>query len=200
MATHINRETWLKAATELLDKEFFTGRGHKLPEKLLASCGFPYKSAKAIGQCWSPDVTDDATHHIFICPSLGDPMLVLATHLHELIHACVGIKEGHKGRFAELARGFGLKGRLTATYAEEGSELWHKLAMFAAELGPYPHSPMQKKAMARPRGTAQGGWVRFKSPEQPKYRVLVSPKMLEEFGAPLDPWGNQMEEITPEAK
>lgn len=190
---HDTRESWLKAATELLDKEFFDGRGYKLPEKIQVAVGFPYKASKAIGQCFSPDVTTDETTHIFICPSMGESLQVLATHLHELIHACVGLKEGHRGMFAKLAREFGLKGRLTATYAEEGSELWERLCMIDAQLGPYPHSAMRKASTKRQ--PAAGGWVRMFSPENPAYKVLVSPKMLEEFGAPVDPWGNEMEPV-----
>ncbi len=190
---HDTREAWLKAATALLDKEFFEGRGYKLPEKIQVAVGFPYRASKAIGQCFSPDVTTDETTHIFICPSMGDALQVLATHLHELIHAAVGIKEGHRGLFAKLAREFGLQGKLTATYAEEGSELWTRLCNIQAELGPCPHSAMKKTQ--RPRGQAQGGWVRMFSPDNPAYKALVSPKMLEEFGPPMDPWGNEMRPV-----
>lgn len=191
MNKHETREAWLKAATELLDKEFFSGRGYSLPAKLQVSCGIPFGSAKAIGQYWPPSTSQDETINIFVCPSLSDPISVLATHLHELIHAVAGPEAKHGGLFKKLAREFGLAGKLTATYAEEGSELWTKLVALSTALGNYPHSPI-KKRQPKVKQKANGGWVRMRSTENEKYKVLVSPKMLEEFGPPNDPWGNEM--------
>lgn len=190
MKKHETRESWLMAATELLNKEFFSGRGYSLPNKIQVACGIPFGSAKAVGQYWPPSNTEDETINIFICPSLGEPIRVLATHLHELVHAATP-GEKHGGAFKKLAREFGLAGKLTATYAEEGSELWNKLAALSTSLGDYPHSPMKKKA-PKEKQKANGGWVRLYSPQEEKYKTLISPKMLEEFGVPLDPWGNEM--------
>lgn len=191
MNKHETREAWLKAATVLLEKEFFSDGTYSVPTKLQVSCGIPYGAAKAIGQYWPPSNSQDETINIFVCPSLSDPISVLATHLHELIHAVAGPEAKHGGLFKTLARKVGLAGKLTATYAEEGSELWLKLAAMSTALGNYPHSPIRKRK-PKPKGETAGGWIRLKSPENEKYKVLVSPKMLEEHGAPTDPWGNEM--------
>jgi hypothetical protein len=190
--TFATREQWLNAATELLDKKFFDGNGYTLPAKKACSCGFP-KSARghAIGQCWAPETSTDGTINMFICPTQDDPIRVLDILLHELIHAQVGTAAGHKGPFKKMAKEFGLEGKATATFAAEGSELWKQLSHISEQLGPYPHKKMVPGLKKKTRGS-MGGWVRFKSITEEEYRVLVSPKMLDEHGSPRDPWGEEM--------
>lgn len=192
---HTTREGWLVAAMNALDKKFFDGKGYTLPEKRACSCGFP-KGAKgrAIGQCWGTETSSDGTANMFICPTLDEPIEVLATLLHELIHAWDNCKNGHKGPFKKLMKEFGLVGKATATTCAPGSDLHKTLASIATELGEYPHkkmTPLTKKSK-RP---SMGGWVRLYSTNEEDYKVLVSPKMLEENGAPLDPWGDKMKRV-----
>lgn len=187
---HTTREGWLAAAIRLLDDEFFKPSAYVIPEKLQVSCGFPkYATGKAIGQCWDCQVSTDGTTHMFISPVLDSAIEVLQVELHEMIHASVGVKEGHKGAFRKLAKEFGMAGKMTATYAEPEGELWNRLAKVAAVLGPYPHAAM--KPMKRP-GKPTNGWVRYQSITEPKYTIMISPKSLEEWGAPTDPWGDEM--------
>ena len=188
---HNTREGWLIEAVELLDKEFFKGNGYTLPEKIQCSCGFPRGHAKAIGQCWDPKVSADGTTHLFICPTQADQMRVLDILLHELIHAAVGVECGHKGLFKKVAKEFGLEGKMTATTVTEGSPLWFKLSRISTKLGKYPHSAMDKKNKPSKAST----WLRLQSPENEKFRVVVSPKVIEEYGYPVDPWGNEMQPI-----
>jgi hypothetical protein len=56
-----------------------------------------------------------------------------------------------------------------------------------------------KRTTTRPRKPAKntlsvsnGGWVRMMSPKQPGYRTLVSPRQMQAFGPPKDPWGKTM--------
>lgn len=191
--THETREGWLLAGAKLLDKAFFDGNGYKLPAKLACSCGFPRGAkGKAIGQCWGTTNSSDGTTHMFVCPTQDEPLQVLGILLHELIHAWDDCKSGHKGPFKKLVKEFGLAGKATATYVEEGSELHTKLANILHELGPYPHKKMVPQRKKNERGS-MGGWIRLQSTNDEKYRVLISPKQMEENGAPLDPWGDQME-------
>jgi hypothetical protein len=186
------REGWLVAAIKQLNKEFFKGSGYSLPEKLGVSCGFAKAQGhRAIGQCWDPSAAKDQTTHMFICPTLDDPMTVLGTLLHELIHAAVGIKEGHRGKFRKLALEFGLAGKMTATYVPEESELGAKIRTISGKLGPYPHG-----AMTVQKGRALKGrpWMRFRSGTAHSYVVIVSPKQVDEYGVPKDPWGDEMHE------
>ncbi len=185
---HKTRESWLVAAAEELDKTFFKANGHKMPRKWQVSCGFPRGVACAIGQCWSPDKSANKTTHMFVCPSISDAVEVLAILLHEMIHASVGTKEGHRGAFRKLAKQFGLAGKMTSTRAETGSALHKTLKAVARRLKRYPHAALSKTTK-RGRGR---GWIRLMSPHLSSYRVTISPGTLEELGAPRDPWGNEM--------
>lgn len=40
--------------------------------------------------------------------------------------------------------------------------------------------------------SSKGTWVRYMSPTHPGYRALVSPRQLQAFGPPKDPWGDKM--------
>lgn len=192
---HTTREGWLVAASELLDEAFFNGNGYTLPAKKACSCGFPKGArGRAIGQCWGTSTSSDGTANMFICPTLDEPISVLATLLHELIHAWNDCVDGHKGPFKKLVKQFGLAGKATATYAEEGSELWLKLSHISEQLGPYPHKKMVPNGKKAKRGS-MGGWVRYCSVNEQTYKVLVSPKMVEEHGAPRDPFGDEMEPV-----
>jgi len=196
---HEYREAWLASATRKLGKTFFADNGLELPGKLQCSCGFPKaRGGKAIGQCWNPATSADGTTQMFISPTLGNdvvsPQGVLPTLLHELIHACVGTEAGHKGPFKKLMKQFGLQGKATATLVEPGTELHTKLNLIAGELGPYPHAAMTPMKKEGRRG-AMGGWVRLKSVTDERYKVLVSPKMIDECGMPRDPWGEEMEPV-----
>ncbi len=190
---HETRETWLKAAMAQLDKTFFKPGGHTLPDQLFVSIGWAKNPGKgdAIGQCFPPAWSQgEKAVNMFICPRLGDPIDVLATLLHQMVHASVGCEHGHKAPFKKVIREFGLAGKATATYAEPGSECHTRLTAVAEALGPYPHVPMIARKKSK-RGS-MGGWVRLMSTNEETYKVLVGPKMLEEHGYPVDPWGDEM--------
>jgi hypothetical protein len=85
---------------------------------------------------------------------------------------------------------FGLAGKVTSTYAEEGSDLHKKLEVIAGRIGKYPHATLNRPGKAKK--DKKSGWIRLESPEVPDYKVVVSPIMLEKYGRPKDPWGNEM--------
>lgn len=186
---HKTREQWLASAGRMLEKAFFKDEGLTLP-KYRVSVGFPRGKKSAIGQCWTASVSKDGTHEIFICPTLGETTSrVLDVLLHEQIHACVGIEHGHKGPFRKLVKKFGLEGKMTATYVSEGTETWHKLMVIAGRLGDYPHAPMnpQDRKLLRAKK-----WFRFESVNEETYKCVIQIERVEEFGPPVDPWGDQM--------
>lgn len=209
----MNREQWLEKAARRLERELLSAHGARLPERWKVSVGFPYGSRKAIGQCWDPAASsDEATTTVFISPVLhgdepGAVVQLLATLLHELVHAAVGNREKHGGEFKRVARAVGLQGRLTATYAAEGTELHGALLGIGEALGLYPHVAVNPRAALPGRrgkdgaggdeegegeGKGGGGWIRLRSRSNPKYSVVISPKQLEENGPPVDPWGEAM--------
>ena len=190
MDSSINREDWLLRATDLMKKQWFHKAPRVLP-RVAVSCGFPRGSSKAIGQCWDPIVSKNGTTHVFICPSLDDPITVLGTLLHELIHACVGIAEKHGGQFAKMAREVGLEGKLTATYVKPETKLWNQLQGISSTLGDYPHKAMVKtgkKKVMRKRSKR----IKLMSQEDPSYVVFIDEIVLENSGLPLDPWKREM--------
>ena len=189
MAEHKARESWLLEGVELLDKEFFSGRGNKLSKKIRVSCGFPKRAHhKAIGQCWDGFASEDETHEIFICPTQADPVRVLDILLHELIHAAVGVEHGHRGPFRTMAKEFGLAGKMTATYAEEGTELYETLSKMVSSLGKYPHAPMKKL----PSLGSANNWIRYKSISLEDFKVVANTRQIEKYGPPKDPLGEDM--------
>jgi len=188
--SHHTREGWLIQAVEEM-RPWFKEGGTPIPEKIMVSIGFTkYSSSRAIGQCWDPmqSLGDDKVPHIFISPDQTDEIKILDILLHELIHASVGCECGHRGAFKTSALKFGLAGKMTATYAEEGSELHAKLTTLASTLGPMPHiglrRPMKDKVASK--------WIRLKSRINSDYKVVISPASFEEHGAPVDPWGEEM--------
>ncbi len=190
----MNRETWLDNACDQLDGAFFDVNGYELPKKMQVSCGFPHAAtSKAIGQCWAPTASKDETTQMFVSPVLDEPIQVLGTLLHEMVHASVGCEAGHKGPFRKMAKEFGFVGKMTATQVTDGSELHAKLLTISSKLGDYPHAAMVKRTKS---GKGGSGWLRMQSPEKEDYRVMISPKKLEEYGAPVDPWGNEMELVS----
>lgn len=147
----MNREDWLNRFKDLL-KPRFEDRGHKIPENLRIACGWPSKGAtsctrKTLGQCFCPSTSSDNTHEIFISPVLADPLEVSAVLIHEIIHAVVGVKEGHKGAFKRLAVDLGLEGKMTATHA--GERLNVTLGLMSDKLGPYPHAEISLKSIKK---------------------------------------------------
>ncbi len=189
---HTTREAWLMAAIEQLSDEFFEDCDFPLPTRLRASCGFPKGgSGKAIGQCWSEECSKDGYFELFVSPEIDDPSRVLDVMLHELIHAAVGTEEGHKGDFKMLARAFGLEGPMRATVVSEGSELWGRLQVLVGSLGEYQHSAMTNKK----KPAKENKWVRFVSTTELTYKCVINVDRVEEFGAPVDPWGEAMEPV-----
>ena len=133
----MNRETWLAKASDKLCKQFIFE-----DLDVHVSVGWPSRGGlstkkRVIGQCWKPETSKDGKSHIFISPMLEDAEMVLATLLHELIHAWDRCESGHKGSFIELAKKSGLERPWTAT--TPGEELLLKLKALIEELGPYPH-------------------------------------------------------------
>jgi len=136
------REEWLVKATKLL-RPVFDKRtdGWTVPDNVRTSCGFPRGARKAIGQCWSSDNSADDTLEVFISPVVDDSIDVLQILVHELVHAAVGLKAGHREPFGTVARAMALEGKLTATVA--GDTFKREIAApLLAKLGDYPHAAL----------------------------------------------------------
>lgn len=108
------REEWLGFITAKL-RPHFKAAGAPIPKEVRFAIGFTsagYRS-KAIGECHDYKASGDKHAEIFIKPNQDNAVKVAGILAHELVHAAVGNKEGHKGRFRTvcLALGFTKKMR-----------------------------------------------------------------------------------------
>jgi len=142
----MNREQWLTDAVAKLTP-LFRGAGLAVPE-LRVSCGFPSKGGlatkkKVIGECWDGLCAADGKPQLFISPMLCDAATtqgVLATLIHEMVHASIGCKAKHGPKFKRAMKLVGLEGKPTATTAD--AAMVERLGRMLIELGPYPHSEL----------------------------------------------------------
>lgn len=139
----INREEWLTQIGESIIDDIITPYVDQFELGLDTppvrySVGFSPQSrgGKVIGVCFPRSKSADRHNEIFVSPIVMDSLLVAGTLVHELIHAYLDNQDGHKGRFAKLARACGLEGKLTATYAS--NELNERLQAYIDVLGPIP--------------------------------------------------------------
>ena len=150
MKPHPHREAWLAAAVEQL-RPLFAQKGYVVPE-CRVSCGFASTGVRSghIGQCWPRRSSRDGVNQIFISPALEDPVDVLDTLVHELVHAVDDCQHKHGKEFKKIALRMGLKGPMRSAGA--GPELKIRLQALAQSLGAYPHGRLAvpAKAAARP--------------------------------------------------
>lgn len=134
-AGQLTREQWLN--------EFITdARGtfaaleSPLPGNVRAAICPPHRKMRAIGLCWTGDVTEDKGREIWVTSAETDPVRVAGILVHELCHAALPHEVKHGREFRLLATAVGLRGKMTATTeGEEFKSLW---AATLARLGPLP--------------------------------------------------------------
>jgi hypothetical protein len=189
LAYHHTREAWLTAAVEALTPLIEAADAAVPPVRV--SVGFPGGRGRknaVIGQCWAAEAATDKVAQVFISPTIVDPVQVLATLLHELIHAADANKSGHRGQFARIARAVGLQAPMTATTPSEA--LSATLRAVADGLGMFPHAALRTgvSGVHKPQGT------RMLKVECPAcgYTVRTTQKWLD-VGTPSCPCGESME-------
>lgn len=187
-----NREAWLMEGVRMLTP-LFEKLNKKIPNNLRASCGFPSKSPfgkhSRIGECWNPLASSSKTNEIFISPIIYEPIEVLGVLVHEVVHSVVGTEHQHKGMFKVVARAIGLDGKLTATTV--GERLKPELEKIHKALGDYPHSKLDKTALDKEKKPSSSVKIICSECE---YKVMVSKKLVAEYGYPTCPCGTEMSE------
>jgi len=193
---HETRESWLNAAATVIRDQFalefnehFGSDGEDHLSNLLVSAGFPSKMGltKRIGECWAAEAAGDKVqHHIFINPRLEDPIEVVATLAHEMIHAADNGENGHKGPFVKVARAIGLEGKATATVAGEDFKVF--VGKVIAEIGDYPHVKLVALSVTKKQTTRQ-----LKAQAECCGYVIRLTKKWAEIGLPSCPCGNEFE-------
>lgn len=150
------REDWLHQAIAEMAPIFVQAEA-TLPPKIRVAIGFPSAGlrGRAIGECWDAQCSEDEHFEIFIRPDFNGheniTMQVLATLAHELVHAALGIPEGHGSNFKRVIKTIGLAGKATATYA--GPHFIELMEPIVKKIGPLPHGVMTtgKGSSTRPK-------------------------------------------------
>ena len=139
----MTREEWLLKAIEILraDLQHIT----PLPSRIEILDDWPdgvgyTESGSIFGACFDLSGYDGSGYpSIFITPLFSDPLEILKTLVHELIHASIGCKYQHGLLFQNPAALIGLKplhNKWTTTFADK--KLQVRLGEIADILGPYP--------------------------------------------------------------
>lgn len=139
-----DREAWLVEAASMIFEDIISEHTNQPEPPTRVSCGFPRGSrggAKHIGVTYPRSASADSVNEIFITPQRSDSLEVLEILTHEMIHATLDNRGGHRGEFALIARAVGLEGPLTATHA--GPALLERLNEITAVLGGYPHAKLE---------------------------------------------------------
>lgn len=186
----MTREQWLnKAAARMAP--WFKAAGYPLP-KVRISIGFTSSGmrGRSIGECWCNSASADGVFEIFIHPGQAESDRIADILAHELIHAAIGIKEGHGKLFRRLMRDIGLTGKATATVA--GNLFRERWAPIADRLGPIPHAALNSAERPSTRKKKQATRVRKCECPTCGYVVRTTSKWLNAVGAPICPADNEV--------
>lgn len=191
------RNAWLaKAATFCAGLLFDVG--YPVPSNVRVSLGWTSSGlrSKAIGECWTSTASGDGHFEIFVSPKLGDAQDVLATLMHELVHAAVGLEAKHNAPFRKAALAVGLEGKMTETVSGEALKL--AFTRWVEKVGDYPAAALDGSTSAKPkqgtrmlkvecacgyqlRGTRK--WLALAVPDCPICRAPMTCDSLEPDGA-----------------
>lgn len=196
---HQNRETWLHAASDLMDEAIreavmtVTG-SHVEPVRHRIACAFPPGTrpkadgsggSRVIGLCMYDQCSRDRHTELLVSPTIDSPRRVLDILAHEKIHSYMP-GEGHNKNFAAVATLIGLAGKPTATVAGEAFTQWadEMLPM----LGHYPHGRVTLTGRKK-QGTRQ---IKTMCPDLcTDMPIRMTRKWLDEGMAPLCPCCSQ---------
>ena len=194
--TKINREQWLnKVKDHKIIKALFKAAGFPIPKNVRVSVGWPLgrgrsKKNQTIGQVFGTTCSKDKHFEIFISPSLAKSNRVADVLVHELVHAAVGLKQGHGKVFRKCALAVGLTGKMTATLASD--ELNAKLDKIVKQIGPFPHAKLTARSKIKSSGPKTQG-TRMKKVHCPAcgYTLRTTKKWLA-VGLPTCCCGTEM--------
>lgn len=185
----MTREEWLKRAVRTL-RPLLRKAGIEMRSRWQVSMSLTGKR-NAIGLCCYEAMSGSGkTVNIMVCPTLSDPIDVLDTLVHEMIHASLPLGTHHGSKFVKACKCVGwTTGKPTSAGAS--AEMREVLRRVADFLGPFPHDALKMFSVTG-KGTKGGYWPVFESPVDPRYRIQISAKALEKFGPPLCPISGQV--------
>ena len=137
----LTREGWMGALAERVLVPRLAAAGFPVTAPFRISCGWGAGTrfgSKVRGQIHSMEASADRTHEIFISPNLHEAHDAGRTLLHELVHAAVGLPEGHGKTFKAACAAVGIVGKIGEQTATD--ELIATFTAFVKEHGKYPHA------------------------------------------------------------
>lgn len=158
------REAWINAAATLLIDEVIApviSIEKPLIRYSLTAPKNSQKSTQILGECWNKSASQDDHFEIFITANLGntDSILILATLLHEQLHAYDGNKNGHKQPFIDLCKLVKLEGGQTSTAKNSftatipSQELTETLKDLVNYIGEIPHGALNPSKSGKKKQT-----------------------------------------------
>jgi hypothetical protein len=184
----LNREDWLGKAAILL-AELLEGIDNAEVPPMRISVGFPGGRSNrniTVGQCWPTTAAEDGVAQIFISPIRGEDetVHVLATLLHEMIHAIDDCSSGHRGNFLRIAKAVGFTPKYTSS-DNRTEELNEQLQEIGDRLGLFPHPALITKGRAADEPKKQTTrMLKLTCVEGSGYTVRTTRKWLDEVGPP----------------
>ena len=130
---HISKEDWLVEAVDKL-RPVFKNVGYPVGQVTISVESD--MGAGSLGTCKKTPVGHHITIHNVLIAKTVLPVLV-----HEMLHAAVGVEEGHRGKFARVGDQIGLwasKEQHRTKYGACAFRLHNLLRMLEMALGPYP--------------------------------------------------------------
>jgi hypothetical protein len=137
----VDAEAWYRRAVEFYRADLEHAAGKPIPEFHISS-GFTdagQRVTKVAGECFSPGASADKRAQIFLNPRYVEPLQLLNTVVHEVIHATVGNEHGHRKGFSKVAAAVGMCRPWTATRWRPGDGMI-KAELVVAALGPFPRA------------------------------------------------------------
>ena len=192
------REQYLRGGLVRLAR-VFKAHGYDVP-KVRVSVGWPGGTRKmdvVIGQCWAPVAAADGMIQIYVSPLVDNPHTAVEILAHELVHAVMYAngESGHGRGFWTIAEAIGLdpatvvrngKTVRTMTSTHAGEALSEIIDGIVTELGTFPHGALTRAglAVARPKQSTR---LLLAVCEETGYKVRITRKWLDEYGAPICP-------------
>jgi hypothetical protein len=142
MKKAITREQWLERAVDVI-RASVKKTVVVPPVKVSCSWAGGGDSNKRIGECWPKAASQADINEIFISPKIEDPVRVVGILAHELAHAVIDCKHGHKAPFVAAATKLKCEGKPTQMVPPiEVSQAWADKVI--AKWGPFPHRTLDK--------------------------------------------------------
>jgi hypothetical protein len=132
------REAWMLRFVEA-SRPWFEEVSAPLPAKIRVTMSLT-RGKRVVAQCYARSASADGTNEILVRLDQAEAIEVADHLLHELCHAADDCQHRHGPGFARIAKAIGLVGPMKST--KLGDNARERSEAIIAELGPFPHAPL----------------------------------------------------------